>query len=97
VCLKRWTTKEIDDVLVCLKRWTTKEIDDVLMCLERGFMIKNTKCSRGANHPRRLRTVLRLTITSMCLESWTTMEIDDVLMCLERWTTDVFREVKMMY
>ena len=29
-----------------------------------GFMIKNTKCSRGAKHPRRLRTVLRLTITS---------------------------------
>ena len=27
-------------------------------------MIKNTKCSRGAKHPRRLRTVLRLTITS---------------------------------
>jgi len=29
MCLERWTTKEIDDVLVCLERWTTDVFREV--------------------------------------------------------------------
>ena len=60
--VKKALLKSSCDFQVQLVIWGTKYSSDS----RGGFMIMNTKCSWSAKHSRRLRIVLRLTITS-CL------------------------------